>query len=125
MVFFKDLAMMHARDGFVDDGEEEGGVGGGGFVGIGEGKGEKGRKRKRPLLRLILRDEDLAWKLPGVGLDWVWRDLYVHEVEEVCMFKRLRRRFFRLRGRFLRLLVRIDLISFLFFLVFLGGEGGE
>lgn len=54
MIFFNNLGVMHARDGFVDD--EKAGL-------------------KRHLLRLILRDEGSAWQLPG-GLEGVWGDLY-------------------------------------------------
>lgn len=60
VVFFNNLGMMHARDGFVDDEER-------GF--------------KRHLLRLILRDEGAAWELPGCLGD-TWRDLYEHECWE-------------------------------------------
>ncbi|KAM0798785.1 hypothetical protein BDR22DRAFT_777651, partial [Usnea florida] len=44
MVFFNNLTMMHARDAFVDN-EAEG--------------------LKRHLLRLILRDEEMAYEVPG------------------------------------------------------------
>ncbi len=60
MVFFNNLGMMHARDAFVDD---------------------EPRGLKRHLLRLILRDEEMAWGLPR-QLGDTWRDLYVHEVGE-------------------------------------------
>lgn len=60
MVFFNNLSMMHARDGFVDN--EAAGL-------------------KRHLLRLILRDDGAAYELPEQLKD-TWRDLYEHKVEE-------------------------------------------
>lgn len=52
--------MLHARDAFVDN-EAEG--------------------HKRHLLRLVLRDEEKAYKLPK-QLEDTWKALYEHEVEE-------------------------------------------
>lgn len=60
MVFFNNLTMMHARDAFVDN-EAEG--------------------LKRHLLRLILRDEEMAYEVPG-QLRETWRMLYDHKVSE-------------------------------------------
>lgn len=60
MVFFNNLTMLHARDAFVDN-EAEG--------------------LKRHLLRLILRDEEMAYEVPG-QLKETWRMLYDHKVSE-------------------------------------------
>lgn len=60
MIFFNNLSMMHARDSFVDN-DAEG--------------------HKRHLLRLILRDEEMAYDLPE-QLGETWKGLYEHDVEE-------------------------------------------
>ena len=60
IIFFNNLTMLHARDAFVDN----------------ESKG-----RKRHLLRLILRNEELAYRLPP-QLAEAWRALYDHDVKE-------------------------------------------
>ncbi|KAL2038865.1 hypothetical protein N7G274_008387 [Stereocaulon virgatum] len=60
MIFFNNLTMMHARDGFVDNGAEG---------------------MKRHLLRLILRNEEAAYELPP-QLAETWEALYEHNVEE-------------------------------------------
>ncbi len=52
--------MLHARDAFVDN-EAEG--------------------RKRHLLRLVLRNEKMAYELPK-ELEETWKALYDHDVEE-------------------------------------------
>ena len=60
MIFFNNLSMLHARDSFIDD------------TTVG---------RKRHLLRLILRNEEMAYELPK-QLEQTWAELYDHPVEE-------------------------------------------
>jgi len=60
MIFFNNLSMLHARDAFVDN-EAEG--------------------RKRHLLRLVLRNKEMAYELPE-QLKETWKALYEHDVEE-------------------------------------------
>ena len=60
MLFFNNLSMLHARDSFIDD-EPTG--------------------HKRHLLRLILRNEKMAYDLPD-QLKETWRALYEHDIEE-------------------------------------------
>ena len=60
MIFFNNLSMMHARDAFVDN----------------DAMGQK-----RHLLRLILRNEEMAYTLPE-PLEETWKALYKHDVEE-------------------------------------------
>ena len=60
MIFFNNMSMLHARDGFVDN----------------DAMGQK-----RHLLRLILRNEEMAYKLPE-QLRETWRGLYEHDVKE-------------------------------------------
>ncbi|KAF2102644.1 Clavaminate synthase-like protein [Rhizodiscina lignyota] len=64
MIFFNNLRMMHARDGFVDGNELE-------------------NTTKRYLLRLILRDERnrINWE-PPKEMRPTWKTLYGHEDEE-------------------------------------------
>ena len=60
MVFFNNLGMLHARDRFIDN---------------------EATRRKRHLLRLIVRNEEVAYELPQ-QLKEVWRTLYEHDVED-------------------------------------------
>ena len=60
MIFFNNLSMLHARDAFVDN----------------DAMGQK-----RHLLRLILRNEEKAYKLPP-QLEETWRGLYDHDRED-------------------------------------------
>ena len=60
MIFFNNLSMLHARDAFVDN----------------EAAGNK-----RHLLRLILRNEEMAYELPP-ELEETWKALYEHNVED-------------------------------------------
>jgi len=65
MLFFNNMRMMHARDGFVDGSEAE-------------------NTTQRYLLRLILKDErNGGWEVPE-AMEKTWRELYAHEdAEEV------------------------------------------
>ncbi|KAK6330039.1 hypothetical protein TWF718_003467 [Orbilia javanica] len=58
MQFINSLGLVHARDGFRDD-----------------------EKNTRHLIRLWLRNEELAWKTPG-ALQHIWDKLYKLEPEE-------------------------------------------
>lgn len=59
-MFFNNMKMMHARDGFIDGSEEDG-------------------TTRRYLLRLILRDErNEAWEVPP-EMQATWSELYDHE----------------------------------------------
>ena len=60
MIFFNNLSMLHGRDAFIDD-ETDG--------------------CKRHLLRLILRNEEMAYDLPE-QLKETWKGLYEHDVQE-------------------------------------------
>lgn len=60
MIFFNNLSLLHARDSFVDN-EAEG--------------------HKRHLLRLVLRDEEMAYELPE-QLKNTWQALYDHDVRD-------------------------------------------
>lgn len=60
MIFFNNMSMLHARDSFVDNAAEG---------------------CKRHLLRLILRDDELAYSLPP-PLASTWKSLYQHDAEE-------------------------------------------
>jgi len=60
MIFFNNLSMLHARDAFVDNAAEG---------------------QKRHLLRLILRNEEMAYVLPP-QLAETWKTLYQHGFEE-------------------------------------------
>lgn len=60
LLFFNSLGMLHSRDAFVDD------------VELG---------RKRHLLRILLRNESLAWELPA-ALKETWLDVYDHPGDE-------------------------------------------
>ncbi len=63
MLFFNNMRMMHARDGFVDGCEEQ-------------------NTTKRYLLRLILKDErNGKWEAPP-EMDSTWEELYDHADEE-------------------------------------------
>jgi len=64
IIFFNNLRMMHARDGFVDGDEEE-------------------NTTKRYLLRLILKDgrNDEKWELPP-EMQPTWKEIYDHEDEK-------------------------------------------
>lgn len=64
MLFFNNLRMMHARDGFIDGDEDE-------------------NTTRRYLLRLILKDERNAdsWEIPP-ELKRTWEELYDHDDEE-------------------------------------------
>lgn len=60
LVFFNNLAMLHARDAFMDD----------------EAVGHR-----RHLMRLIIRNDVAAYDLPS-ALEETWKALYDHNVEE-------------------------------------------
>lgn len=64
IIFFNNLRMMHARDGFVDGNEEE-------------------NTTKRYLLRLILKDErdDVNWEMPP-EMQPTWKEIYDHDDEK-------------------------------------------
>lgn len=57
LLFFNNLSMLHARDGFTDD---------------------QSQGRKRHILRIILRDESFAWDVPAC-LRQTLDGLYDHE----------------------------------------------
>ena len=62
IIFFNNLRMMHARDGFVDGDESE-------------------NTTRRHLLRLILKDErNEKWVMPPEMAE-TWREIYDHEDE--------------------------------------------
>jgi len=60
MIFFNNLSTLHGRDAFVDN---------------------DATRQKRHLLRLILRNEEMAYDLPD-QLKETWKALYEHKVEE-------------------------------------------
>jgi hypothetical protein len=60
MIFFNNMSMLHARDAFVDNAAEG---------------------CKRHILRLILRDEEMAYAVPP-QLAETWKSLYEHNVED-------------------------------------------
>lgn len=60
MIFFDNLSMLHARDAFTDNATEG---------------------NKRHLLRLILKNDSPAHRLPA-QLAETWKELYEHDVEE-------------------------------------------
>ena len=63
MIFFNNLRMIHARDGFVDGDECE-------------------NTTKRYILRLILKDErNDGWQVPPEMAE-TWREIYGHEDED-------------------------------------------
>lgn len=60
ILFFNNMRMMHARDGFVDGNEAE-------------------NTTRRYLLRLILKDErNEGWEVPE-AMERTWRELYAHD----------------------------------------------
>ena len=63
MIFFNNMSMLHARDAFVDNTAEG---------------------CKRHLLRLILRDDGMAFALPP-QLARLWKTLYEHDVKDEYM----------------------------------------
>ena len=60
MIFFNNLSMLHARDGFVDN---------------------QAAGNKRHLIRLIVRNEETAYEIPP-ELEETWNALYKHDVED-------------------------------------------
>jgi hypothetical protein len=99
--FVNNLVVLHRRDEFVDD--DEGSSQGEGSTKVGcEGEGEEKSdnkvegKKKRHLVRMRIRNPEMAWDLPQ-ELSGEWEKVFAEEGERVWHLEPMPEGFFPLR----------------------------
>jgi hypothetical protein len=86
--FVNNLAVLHRRDDFVDDDNDEG-------TRDGEIAGD-GMKKKRHLVRMRIRNEEMGWDLPR-ELEGEWKKAFGDEGERFWHLEPMPEGFFPLR----------------------------
>ncbi len=89
--FVNNLAVLHRRDEFVDEGDGRDGLEVDGDAGRGDG-----RKKKRHLVRMRIRNEKMGWDLPR-ELQGEWKKAFGDEGERVWHLEPMPEAFFPLR----------------------------
>lgn len=92
--FINNLAVLHRRDEFVDDDDDD-------DEGITNGErdvevGEKKNKKKRHLVRMRIRSQEMGWELPK-ELQGEWDKVFGEEGERVWHLEPMPEGFFPLR----------------------------